>query len=165
MKVKLGRAFSSKKGVTFVEILIAIFIIAVGVIPVLTLFLTGTRTVESGGNIFQAAVAAQNIMDTARSDSFIWEHNIPFEMLINSNKDRGVYLPEELVKKYKAMARLKIDQAQGHTILDTGEPEYFLYQIDVVVTWVENGVKKEYSLRNYRANLNSQTQKTSTRFN
>ena len=165
MKAKLDKTFSSKKGVTFVEILIAIFIIAVGVIPVLSLFLTGTRTVESGGNIFQAAVAAQNIMDTARSDSFIWEQNIPFDMAINSNKERGIYLPAELVKKYKAKARLTIDTAKGHTILDTGEPEYSLFQIDVVINWVENGVKKEYSLRNYRANLNSQTQKTSTRFN
>ena len=165
MKVKFDRAFSSKKGVTFVEILIAIFIIGVGVVPVLTLFIKGTRTVESGGNIFQAAVAAQNIMDTARSDSFIWNHEIPLNMPINSNKERGVYLPVELVKKYKATARLIIDEAKGHTILDTGEPETNLYQIDVIINWEENGVKKHYSLQNYRANVNPQTMKTSTRFN
>lgn len=154
----------SRKAITFVEILIAIFIIGVGIIPVLSLFLKGTRTVETGGNIFQVAVAAQNIMDTARSDSFIWHQEIPFDFPINANKERGLYLPLDLVKKYKATARLKIDEAQGHTVLDTGEPETNLYQIEVVVNWEENGVKKHYSLMNYRANINSQTMKTSTRF-
>ena len=154
----------TKRAVTFVEILLAIFIIGVGVLPVLTLFMTGTRTVESGGLIFQVAVAAQNIMDTVRSDSFIWQE-MPVSLQIPSDKDRGLYLPAELVKKYKAHAELSIDTAKGHTILRTGEPEVNLFQIDVVVRWEENGVKKNYSLTNYRANTNWQTMKTSTRFN
>ncbi|MBP5469008.1 MAG: hypothetical protein J6Z11_07150 [Candidatus Riflebacteria bacterium] len=154
----------SRKAITFVEILIAIFIIGVGIIPVLSLFLKGTRTVETGGNIFQVAVAAQNIMDTARCDSYIWRQEIPLDFPINANRERGLYLPLDLVKKYKATARLKIDEAKGHTILDTGEPEVNLYQIDVEVNWEENGVKKHYSLMNYRANINTQTMKTSTRF-
>ncbi len=154
----------TKRAVTFVEILLAIFIIGVGVLPVLTLFMTGTRTIESGGLIFQVAVAAQNIMDTVRSDSFIWVE-MPVNIIIPSDKDRGLYLPAELVKKYKAHAELKIDTAPGHTILRTGEPEVNLFQIDIVVYWEENGVKKNYSLTNYRANTNWQTMKTSTRFN
>ena len=154
----------AKRAVTFVEILLAIFIIGVGVLPVLTLFLTGTRTVESGGLIFQVAVAAQNIIDTVRSDSFIWQE-MPLNIKIPSDKDRGLYLPKELITKYKAYATLDIDTAKGHTILDTGEPENKLYQIDITVHWVENGVNKKYSLTNYRANINWQTMKTSTRFN
>lgn len=154
----------TKRAVTFVEILLAIFIIGVGVLPVLTLFMTGTRTIESGGLIFQVAVAAQNIMDTVRSDSFIWVE-MPVDIIIPSERDRGLYLPAELVKKYKASAELKIDTAKGHTILRTGEPEVNLFQIDIVVHWEENGVKKNYSLTNYRANINWQTMKTSTRFN
>lgn len=155
-----------KSGITFIEILLAIFIIGVGVLPVLTVFLTSTRTVESGGVIFQVAVAAQNIMDTVRSDSFIWEV-IPVDITIpnpDKSKEKGLYLPEELESKYKAKARVKIDVAKGHTILGTGEPEGNLYQIDIVIDWVENGVSKNYSLTNYRANLNTQTMKTSTRF-
>ena len=154
----------TKRAVTFVEILLAIFIIGVGVLPVLTLFMTGTRTVESGGLIFQVAVAAQNIMDTVRSDSFIWQE-MPVSIKIPSDKDRGLYLPAELVKKYKAYAELNIDTAKGHTILRTGEPEVNLYQIDIYVHWEENGIKKNYNLTNYRANTNWQTMKTSTRFN
>ena len=153
----------AKRAFTFVEVLLAIFIIGVGVLPVLTLFLTGTRTIESGGLIFQVAVAAQNIMDTVRSDTFLWQ-GLPVDIKIPSDEDRGLYLPAELVKKYKAQAFLKIDVAKGHTILNTGEPEENLYQIDILVTWEENGIKKQYSLTNYRANINWQTMKTSTRF-
>ena len=153
----------AKRAFTFVEVLLAIFIIGVGVLPVLTLFLTGTRTIESGGLIFQVAVAAQNIMDTVRSDTFLWQ-GPPVDIKIPSDEDRGLYLPTELVKKYKAQAFLKSDVAKGHTILNTGEPEENLYQIDILVTWEENGIKKQYSLTNYRANINWQTMKTSTRF-
>ena len=154
----------NRKAVTFVEILLAIFIIGVGVLPVLTLFMTGTRTIESGGLIFQVAVAAQNIMDTVRSDTFLWQ-GLPVDITIPSDNDIGLYLPAELVKKYKAHAELTIDVAKGHTILRTGEPEENLYQIDIKVHWEENGIKKNYSLTNYRANTNWQTMKTSTRFN
>ncbi len=155
----------NRLGVTFIEILIAIFVVAVGVIPVLSLFLKGTRTVESGGVIFQVAIAAQNIMDRVRSDAFIWQQTMPVNVVIPSNDDKGLYLPEDLIKHYKARAELKIDVAKGHTIIETGEPEENLYQIDVKITWVENGVNKNFSLMNYRANINSQTMKTSTRFN
>ena len=154
----------TKRAVTFIEILLAIFIIGVGVLPVLTLFMTGTRTIESGGLIFQVAVAAQNIMDTVRSDTFLWQ-GLPVKLEIPSDKDRGLYLPTELVKKYKAHASLNIDTAKGHTILRTGEPEENLFQIDITIYWEENGIKKNYSLTNYRANTNWQTMKTSTRFN
>ncbi len=154
----------TRRAVTFVEILLAIFIIGVGVLPVLTLFMTGTRTIESGGLIFQVAVAAQNIMDTVRSDTFLWQ-GLPVNITIPSENDRGLYLPVELVKKYKAKAELNIDVAKGHTILRTGEPEENLFQIDIIVRWEENGIKKNYSLTNYRANTNWQTMKTSTRFN
>lgn len=155
---------SYRKGFTFVEILIAIFIIGVGVLPVLTIFLTGTRTVESGGVIFQIAVAAQNLMDRVRSDSFMWVE-MPVAITIPSEKDtRGLSLPAELIKKYKAVANINIDTAKGHTILGTGEPEPNLYQIDIVVEWLENGINKKYKLTNYRANTNSQNMKTSTRF-
>jgi prepilin-type N-terminal cleavage/methylation domain-containing protein len=155
-----------KRGFTFVEILLAIFIVGVGVLPVLTVFLTGTRTIESGGVIFQVAVAAQNLMDTVRSDSFIWEV-VPVNITIPSpdkNSERGLYLPIELMSKYKAVANVKIDVAKGHTVLNTGEPEENLYQIDITINWEENGIKKNYSLTNFRANLNTQTMKTSTRF-
>ena len=159
-----------KKGFTFVEILIAIFIIGVGFLPVLTLFLSGTRTVESGENIFQVSIIAQNLMDSVRSDAFIWRQNMPFKLEIGGqyqvdpNDDNRLYYPEEFITKYKGNITITIDEAQGQKVLDTGEPESNLYQIDVVLDWMENGVKKNFKLTNYRANINSQTMKPSTRF-
>lgn len=154
---------SNKKAFTFVEILIAIFIIGVGVLPVLTMFLSGTRTVESGGVIFQIAVAAQNIMDRVRSDTFLWE-GLPVNLKIPSDNARGLDLPEELKKHYKAKATLKIDVAEGHTVANSNEKEENLYRIDLRLTWVENGIEKNYTLMNYRANTNTFNYKTSTRF-
>lgn len=153
---------SKRRAMTFVEVLIAVFIIGVGVLPVLTVFLSGTRTVESGGVLFQVALAAQNIMDRARSDSFIWQY-IPVAIKIPSDEDRGLYLPKDLVEKYKASADLKIDLVPNHFVGETGEPETRLYQIDVQITWMENGVMRNYSLMNYRSYLNIFRQKTSTR--
>ena len=161
---------TSRKAFTFVEILITIFIIGVGVLPVLTMFLSGTRTVESGGNIFEVAVAAQNIMDTVRSDTFMWEEmpvNIIIPLPPNSPSDastRGLYLPADLINKYKAQCKLHIDTAKDIKVLDSGTPETNLYQIDIEITWVENGVSKKFTLMNYRANTNTQNMKTSTRF-
>lgn len=155
--------YRKKRAFSFVEILIAIFIIGVGVLPVLTLFRQGTRNVESGGVIFRIAVAGQNIIDRVRSDTFLWE-GLPVELVIPSDNCRGLSLSEELVAHYKAKALLKIDTAKGHTVADTGDNEENLYRIDLKITWVENGVNKEYTLTNYRANTNSVNYKPSTRF-
>ncbi len=161
---------TSKKAFTFVEILITIFICGVGILPVLTIFLTGTRTVESGGNVFEVAVAAQNIMDTVRSDTFMWQEmpvNIIIPLPPDSSVDantRGLYLPADLINKYKAKCHLHIDNAKDIKVLGTGAPETNLYQIDIEITWVENGKPKKYTLMNYRANTNTQNMKTSTRF-
>ncbi len=152
-----------KKAFTFVEILIATFIIGVGVLPVLTMFLSGTRTIESGGVMFQVAVAAQNIMDRVRSDTFLWE-SMPVKLEIPSDNDRGLSLSSELKTHYKAKAFLNIDVAEGHTVANTGDKEENLYRIDLKITWVENGIQKQYTLMNYRANTNTFNYKTSTRF-
>lgn len=160
---KVQKHISNKKGFTFIEILLAIFIIGVGAIPVLTMFHSGTKAVEKGGVIFQVAVGAQAIMDTVRSDTFLWE-GLPVKLTIPSDKDRGLKLPQELITKYKATAELSVDNAPGYTVNDTGEPESNLYRVDLVIKWVEDGANCEYRLMNYRANTNVHNVKTSTRF-
>ncbi len=153
----------TKKAFSFIEILIAIFIVGVGAIPVLTMYLSGSRTVEKGGVLFQVAVSAQNIMDTVRSDTFLWE-GLPVNIVIPSEKDRGLFMPKELVEKYKAVAKLTIDEAKGHIVNDSSEQERNLYRIDLTIDWIENGEKRKYSLMNYRANTNSQNLKAATKF-
>ena len=46
------------RGFSLIEVLLAVFIIGVGVIPVIMMFLSGTRTVEKGGVLLEASIAS-----------------------------------------------------------------------------------------------------------
>lgn len=150
-------------GFSLVEVLMAVFIIGVGVVPVILLFLTGTKTVEKGGVILEASIISQNILDRARSDSFIWKReqqtiNIP------DPKFPEFKIPEFFKKKYQASATLTIEEAPEHTILGTGAKETNLLQLTVILHWLESGIPKEYRMLTYRANTNSVNLKTSAKF-
>ncbi len=152
-----------RKGFSLIEVLLAVFIIGVGVVPVLMLFLTGTRTVEKGGVILEASIISQNILDRARSDAFIWkpEHKT---IVIPDPQFPEFKIPEFFQKKYKASGTLSIELAPDHTILGTGANETNLYQLTVILKWLESGIAKEYRMLTYRANTNSLNLKTSAKF-
>lgn len=143
--------------------MITVIIVGAGVVPVLSLFLSGSRTVEKGGAILEVTIAAQNILDSARSDAFLWEH-IPLKIDIPSDRFPQFSLPEFFAKKYKASGTLEIDVAPNHTVLGTAEPEENLIQIAVTINWIENQFPRTSTLATYRANTNSFDLKTSTRF-
>ncbi len=152
-----------KRGFTLVEVMIAVLIISAGVIPVVALFLSGTRTVEKGGLVLQATITAQNILDRAKSDSFLWDH-IPgtFDF---PNKDLPDFrIPDFFAEKYKASGTLLIEFAPEHTVLGSGEPETNLIQLSVLINWIENKRPRQLRLITYRGNTNSFNIKTSTRF-
>ncbi|MDN5279656.1 MAG: hypothetical protein PWR01_3621 [Clostridiales bacterium] len=158
-------AFLSDKKAAFslVEVLLAVFIIGVGVIPVLSLFLSGTQTVEKGSVVLEASIVSQNILDRARSDSFIWK-TVPITINIPDEKYPEFRIPEFFKKKYQASATLTIEEAPDHTILGTGARETNLLQLTVILKWIELGMPKEYRLLTYRANTNSLNLKTSAKF-
>lgn len=152
-----------KNGFTLIEVLLAVFIIGVGVIPVIVMFLQGTRTVEKGGVILEASIAAQNILDRARSDSFIWK-TVPLTINIPDKDYPDFKLPESFIKKYQASGTISIEEAPGHTIIGTGANETNLLQLTVILKWLESGIEKEFRLLTYRANTNSVNLKTSVTF-
>lgn len=92
------------RGFTLIEVTIATIIIGIGILPVLSMFMTGTKFVEKGELYLMASIAAQNLLDLARSDEFIWE-KIPNKVSVPGS---GAYaqfkLPEGFVKKYGAKA-------------------------------------------------------------
>ena len=156
--------FKAKRSAfTLVEVLMAVVIIGVGVIPVLTLFISGSRTVEKGGVMLEASIAAQNILDRAKSDNFLW-NQIPLSISIPSKDYPSFKLPTFFEKKYKASATLVIEEAPGHTILGTGAKEKNLIQLTVLLGWIENGMPRSYRVLTYRANTNSVNVKTSEKF-
>ncbi len=160
---KKGRNPKKPRGFTLLEIMLAVFIIGVGFLPVMNLFLTGTRSVEKGGVILEANIAAQNIIDRAKSDSFLWDH-IPLEAPIPDPRFPEFSLPAFFVAKYKASGTISINPAPGHTVIGTGMNEENLIQIVVTINWNENQKLRTSRLLTYRANTNSFLLKTSTRF-
>ncbi len=151
------------RGFTLIEVLLAVFIIGVGVIPVIVMFLQGTRTVEKGSVILEASIAAQNILDRARSDSFLWK-TVPLTINIPDKDYPDFKLPEGFSQKYQASGTLTIEEAPGHTIIGTGANETNLLQLTVILKWLESGIEKEFRLLTYRANTNSVNLKTSVTF-
>lgn len=153
----------SSKGFSLIEVLLAVFIIGVGVVPVISLFLSGTKTVAKGSVILEASIISQNILDRARSDDFI--RNCDQQMIsIPNPKYPEFKIPEFFKKKYQASATLLIEEAPDHTILGTGAKETNLLQLTVILTWLENGIGKEYRMLTYKANTNSLNLKTSVKF-
>lgn len=153
----------NKAAFTLIEVLLAVFIIGVGVMPVLMLFVTGSKTVEKGGVLLEASIVSQNILDRARSDSFIWK-TVPISINIPDEKFPEFRIPEFFKKKYQASATLTIEEAPDHTVLGTGAKETNLLQLSVNLSWLEMGMPKEYRLITYRANTNSLNLKTSAKF-
>lgn len=156
-------ARAGARGFTIIEAMLALLIVGAGVVPVLALFLTGSRTVEKGGLILEATIAAQNILDRAKSDSFLWEH-IPATIEIPSDQYPQFALPKFFATKYHASGTLVIERAPEHTVLGTGDPETNLIQITVLIGWVENHFQRTTRLVTYRANTNSFNLKTSVKF-
>jgi len=152
-----------RAGFTLVEVLLAMLIIGAGVIPVITLFLSSSRTVEKGGLLLEATIAAQNILDRAKSDAFLWA-NVPLATPIPSDKFPQFDLPEFFRKKYQASGTLVIQEAPDHTVIGTGQKETNLIQIAVTVNWIENHFARTARLLTYRANTNSFDLKTSAKF-
>lgn len=151
------------RGFTLIEVTIATIIIGIGILPVLSMFMTGTKFVEKGELYLMASIAAQNLLDLARSDEFIWE-KIPNKVSVPGS---GAYaqfkLPEGFVKKYGAKALISVEQAAGHSVVGTGVNETNLLHISVEVNWKEKEQEKKLRLETYKAILNSVTVKTSTK--
>jgi prepilin-type N-terminal cleavage/methylation domain-containing protein len=150
-------------GFSLIEVLLAVFIIGVGVVPVISLFLSGTKTVEKGSVILEASIISQNILDRARSDDFIWNRDQQ-TITIPDSKYPEFRIPEFFKKKYQASATLTIEEAPDHTVLGTGAKETNLLQLTVILAWLESGIRKEYRMLTYRANTNSLNLKTSAKF-
>lgn len=155
----------SKKGFSLMEVTIAILVLGFGLLPVLSVFMQGSKFVEKGELYLRASIAAQNLLDLARSDDFTWE-KVPNQVNITSSGS-GAYpqfkLPPSFAKKHDAKATIKVDHVQGITTIGTGLQENRLLQISATINWKEKNIEKKLTLTTYKALLNSVSVKTSTR--
>ena len=154
----------AKNGFTMAEVMIVIIIVGFGLLPVFSMFMSGTSYVERGAEQLTASMAAQNLLDVARSNDFIWEQ-IPNTVTLpeETPKYPQFQLPEGFVKHYKARAMIKVEEAPNHTVYSTGSVEHNLLQISVLITWEEHGKTCNARLVTYKALLEDKTLQSTTR--
>lgn len=146
MKTSSKRAAARRAGLTFTQVLIAIVLLSITVIPVASVFFVSNRNVEKGGALLDASVILQSVIDTIKDDRFIFENkgktiNFP------DPKYPEITIEKNFMERYGASGTIKIEQAAGHNDPDLAELSVFLY-------WNENGVKRETSITTYVANIN-----------
>ncbi len=154
----------AKQGFTMGEVMIVIVIVGFGLLPVLSMFLSGTGYIERGAEELTASMAAQNLLDVARSNDFIWEQ-IPNTVSIPEQSDKypQFQLPNNFIKHYKARALIKVEEAPGHTVYPHRSIEHNLLQISVHITWQEHGKTCNANLSTYKALLDDKTVQSTTR--
>ena len=145
MKMSLNKT-PAAAGFTFTQVLIAIVLLSITVIPVASVFFVSNRNVEKGGALLDASIIMQSIIDSIKDDKFIFENkgktiNIP------DPKYPDIIIEKNFLERYKASGVVKIEQAPGHDDPDLAELSVTLY-------WNENGVKRESTISTYIANIN-----------
>jgi len=133
-------------GFTFTQVLIAIVLLSITVIPVASVFFVSNRNVEKGGALLDASIIMQSIIDSIKDDKFIFENkgktiNIP------DLKYPDIIIEKNFLDRYKARGVVKIEQAPGHD-----DPD--LTELSVTLYWNENGAKRESTISTYIANIN-----------
>ncbi|HOT75296.1 MAG TPA: hypothetical protein PK467_05885 [Candidatus Wallbacteria bacterium] len=137
---------AANKGLTFTQVLIAIVLLSVTVIPVASVFFVSNRNVEKGGALLDATIILQSIIDTVKDDKFIFD-NKGKSISFPDPKYPALEIEKNFLERYKASGVIKIEQAEGHN--DAG-----LAELSVTLYWNENGVKRETSINTYVANIN-----------
>ncbi len=136
----------NQKGVTFIQILIAIVLLSIMVIPVASVFFTSNRNVEKSGALLDATVIIQSVIDTIKTDRFIFDNKgktIDFP----NEKYPDITIEKGFLEKYKASGKINIEEAKGHNDKD-------LISLTVMLMWTEEGVARQTSIVTYVANLN-----------
>ena len=145
MKTNLNKR-SAIIGLTFTQVLIAIVLLSVTIIPVASVFFVSNRTVEKGGAILDASIIMQSIIDSIKDDKFIFD-NKGKSINFPDPKYPALEIEKNFLERYKASGVIKIDQAEGHN-------DAALAELSVTLYWNENGVKRETSVNTYVANIN-----------
>jgi|GEM_PF-6489826 len=134
------------KGLTFVQVLIAIVLLSITIIPVASVFLASNRNVEKGGALLDATIIIQSVIDTIKDDKFIFE-NKGKTIKFPNNQYPDLAIEKGFAERYKASGEIKIVDAEQHN-----DPN--LVSLTVTLYWTEDNVARQTSIVTYVANLN-----------
>lgn len=127
---KYNRKQMSKKGFTLVEVLVAIFVLTIGIASLIASFNASSKQIRSSNNIFLASRLAQDKIEELK--------NVPYVNLTNKTVSENT-----LVGCYAATRIYTI------TTIDTPALDAFK-KIEVNISWSESGRPFQRNLVTYQ---------------
>lgn len=138
---------NAHRGFTLMQILVALFILGVALVPATSIFLQSNRNVEQGGALLEATIAARSILDEVRSQPFLLD-NMGESIEVPSDKFPELTIPSHFSQKFKGTAHVEIRQ------VEPGKYHSRLRELRVTVWWEENNKKRSLDLYTLEGNLN-----------
>jgi type II secretory pathway pseudopilin PulG len=135
------------RGFSFIQIMIALAIIGIALVPASYLFLSSNRQVVKSQATLEAMIAAQSLSDKVCSDKFIM-NNLGKTINVPDENYPDLVMMSHFREKFKARAEISFQEAP------TLYNQRNLRIVDVNVIWNENGNTIESSLVTMKANIN-----------
>jgi type II secretory pathway pseudopilin PulG len=95
----------TRKGFTFIQIVVAIFILGVALSPVLILNLQSNKNLQENIYYLDAMLTATTIMSQAKQKNFLVR--LPNEITIEKDNNYGFIFPNDLINKTDSLIILK----------------------------------------------------------
>lgn len=135
------------RGFTLIQVLIALFVLGVALVPATSLFLQSSKNVERSGALLEATIAARSILDEIRSQPFLLD-NMGAVIEVPSEKYPSLAVPPHFRVKFKGRAQVEISQAEP------GKYSGRLREVRVTIRWTEHGKERSLDLYTLESNLN-----------
>ncbi|NLM17383.1 MAG: type II secretion system protein [Candidatus Riflebacteria bacterium] len=133
---------------TLLEVMIAAFILAATLIPVLSVFSASNKQTERSAITLEVAVTAQDLLDEIRRSNILRSSSLPMKIELPSDMYPQFPISERIAKKYQGKVVITISNPAGHTDL-RGKKEEDLIEIMVKVDWTEGEMTPSYTARAY----------------
>lgn len=136
----------TKPGFSLIQILIALFIISVALVPVSYLYLTSNKNVMKGGAVLEATIIASSLLDQVRSQYFILS-NLNQKIRVPDDAYPQFTIMDHFRDKYNAWAEIDISN------YDPGQYKNDFRRIMITVFWEENQQQRKLQFITFDTDL------------
>jgi len=145
---------SNNNGFTLLQVLIAIVILGVALIPISRLFTGGIKNISKSEVMLEATIFASTLMDTVRNHKFLLR-NKGKRIIKVPGPYKQFNVPQHFLKKYKGKAEIHILPSRDFKDL---------CEIKIRVSWIERKRKFETWLYTLMSNINDSVITNNTKF-
>ena len=130
MKILTRKFINAKKGVTLMEIMTALLILAFAFLPIIGVIGTSTKDTDVANSVVFAQTTARNILDTLLDD-------VPFNSIVATGKDKQYIAKIEKYKDYDPDSFLSMigasnEEAKGEVFDERGQKyDVFIYAFPI----------------------------------